>query len=80
MVNRPRDYRWTSHLIVSHEEYQRLGQEQDSRLEACRALFKARLDEEIVGQIRDATNGNYVLGGECFQMEIEAALDRRERR
>jgi putative transposase len=90
MVNQPRDYRWTSYhtnalgktsnLIIPHEEYQRLGREENIRLEAYRALFKAHLDEEIVGQIRNATNGNYVLGGERFQKEIEVALGRRARR
>src|SRR5450631_3172592 len=82
----PQDYRWSSYhtnapgkasnLIVPHEEYLRLGQDQNSRLEAYRALFKAHLDEEIVGQIRNATNGNFAMGSERFQREIETALGR----
>ena len=39
-----------------------------------------RLDEDIVGQIRNATNGNFALGSERFQQEIETALGRRARR
>ena len=39
-----------------------------------------RLDEDIVGQIRNATNGNFALGSERFQQEIEASLGRRARR
>lgn len=90
MVNRPQDYRWSSYhanalgrtnsLIVPHDEYLRLAREESSRLEAYRVLFKAHLDEEVVGQIRSATNGNYALGGERFQREIEMALGRRARR
>ena len=43
-------------------------------------FLKAHLDEEIVGQIRSATNGNFALGSVRFQKEIEAALGRRARR
>lgn len=90
MVNQPKDYRWSSYhsnalgkasnLIIPHEEYLRIGRDQQDRLESYRALFKAHLDEEIVGQIRNATNGNYALGSERFQKEIETALGRRARR
>lgn len=90
MVNQPKDYRWSSYhsnalgkaisLITPHEEYLRLGRDEPSRLEAYRALFKAHLDDETIGQIRNATNGNYVLGSEHFQKQIEVALGRRARR
>ncbi len=90
MVNQPKDYRWSSYhanalgkssnLITPHEEYLRIGRDQQTRLENYRALFKAHLDEEIVGQIRNATNGNFALGSERFQKEIETALGRRARR
>lgn len=90
MVNQPQDYRWTSYhtnaqgkaepLITPHEQYLRLGRDEPTRLEAYRALFKAHLDEELVNQIRSATNGNYALGSERFQKEIEIALGRRARR
>jgi len=87
MVIRPQDYRWTSYhanalgkpsrIIKPHEEYLRLGGDNETRQIAYRALFKAHLDEEMVGQIRSATNGNYALGGERFQKEIAAMLGRR---
>src|SRR3989338_5247756 len=90
MVNQPQDYRWSSYhtnalgkassLIVPHDQYQRLAMDDNNRREAYRALFKAHLDEEVVGQIRNATNGNFALGGERFKKEIEAALGRRARR
>ncbi len=90
MVNQPKDYRWSRYhanalgkanrVITAQDEYVRLGRNEEARRTAYRALFKAHLDEEIVGQIRTATNGNYALGSERFQKEIEAALGRRARR
>ena len=90
MVIRPQDYRWSSYhanalgkpsnLIAPHDEYTRLAHDESGRLEAYRALFKVHLDEEVVGQIRIATNGNFALGGERFQRDIETALGRRARR
>ena len=90
MVSRPQDYRWTSYhanatgktnaLITPHDQYLRLARNEDDRRAAYKALFRAHLDEEIVTQIRSATNGNYALGNERFQKEIEAALGRRARR
>jgi putative transposase len=87
MVVRPQDYRWSSfhanalgkasRLITPHGEYMRLGQDAAARTEAYQALFKAHLDEEVVGQIRSATNGNFALGSERFQREVEEALGRR---
>ncbi len=90
MVNQPQDYRWSSYhtnalakassLITPHEEYLRIATDEQSRLTAYRALFKSHLDEAIVGQIRNATNGNFALGGERFQREIETTLGRRASR
>lgn len=87
MVIRPQDYRWMSYhanalgkvscIIKPHEEYLRLGGDNETRQIAYRSLFKAHLDEEMVGQIRSATNGNYALGSEQFQKEIGAMLGRR---
>ena len=90
MVNQPQDYRWSSYhtnalgkassLITPHEEYLRLGRDEQTRLHAYRALFKSHLDEAIVGQIRNATNGNFALGSERFQREVEIVLGRRASR
>jgi putative transposase len=87
MVMRPQDYRWSSYhanargkvsgFIVPHEQYLRLGRDSAARQEAYRALFKAHLDDDLVEQIRCATNGNYALGNERFQREIAAVLGRR---
>ncbi len=76
MVNQPKDYRWASYhsntlgkassLLTPHEEYLRIGRDQHARLDSYRALFKTHLDEEVVGQIRKTTNGNFALGSERF--------------
>jgi putative transposase len=87
MVLKPQDYRWSSYhanglgrdngLLTPHEEYRRLGRADAERWEAYRALFRAHVDEALTDEIRDATNGNFVLGGERFQAQIAHALGRR---
>ena len=87
MVRHPRDYRWTSYpanaegkgdrLLTAHAQYLRLGTDAQQRREAYRALFKAHVDEELLSQIRQATNGNYALGDARFQAQIAKALGRR---
>jgi putative transposase len=90
IVRHPREYRWNSYrvnaegkmdeLVSPHEEYRRLGRDPRGRREAYRALFKVPLDEALVQQIREAANGNYALGNQWFQAEIERALGRRATR
>jgi len=87
MVRHPREYPWSSYrsnaegkingLLTSHPEYLRLGKSAINRRKAYRALFKAHLDEVVVQQIREATNGNYVLGNSRFQDEVARMLGRR---
>jgi putative transposase len=67
-------------FVSSHEEYRRLGRDPRDRREAYRALFEVPLDEALVERIREATNGNYALGNQRFQAEIEWTLGRRARR
>ncbi len=86
-VSKPQDYRWSSYpanglgradaAITPHETYLRLGRQEPGRREAYRALFRAHVDEALTDEIRDATNGNFVLGSERFQAEIAKALGRR---
>jgi len=40
-------------------------------------LFKADLDEPVINEIRQATNGNYALSDQRFQAQIAAMLKRR---
>jgi putative transposase len=87
MVRRPQDYRWSSYhanglgranaLVSPHAEYLKLGRDDAERREAYRALFRAHVDETLTEEIRDATNGNFVLGNERFQAQIAKALGRR---
>ncbi len=90
MVRHPRDYRWSSyaanaegqpnHLIRPHDQYLGLAQSDAQRQIAYRDLFKTDLDADLLSRIRDSTNGNYVLGAECFQKEIESTLNQRATR
>ena len=87
MVRHPRDYLWSSFhangdgksdvLVSPHEQYLGLGRTAESRREAYRQLLRAHMDGEMLTQIRDATNGNYVLGGKRFEAEIARMLKRR---
>ncbi len=87
MVTHPREYRWSSYLanaegvaddlLSPQTEYLRLGRDAETRRAAYRDLFRAHIDEERIGEIRQATNGNYALGNTRFKEEIERALKRR---
>ena len=87
MVTKPQDYRWSSYhrnglgngnpIITPHDEYRRLGATDEVRHAAYRTLFRDHLDAALVAEIRQSTNGNFVLGGKRFQEQIAAALGRR---
>ena len=87
MVPHPREYPWSSYrtngegfanmLITPHEQYLRLGSNNEERRNNYRELFKAHMDPERTQEIRNATNGNYALGNDRFKTEIERALNRR---
>ncbi len=87
IVAHPRDYPWSSYranaegqggdLVVPHGELERLGTTPRARRAAYCGLFDTSLDPSIVATIRDATNGNIVLGNASFRSEVEAALGRR---
>jgi putative transposase len=90
MCAHPGEYRWSSYganaeerpdsLVVAHEEYRRLGPTGEARRDAYRQLVDTQLDQAVVGAIREATRGNFALGNQRFQAEIESALGRRARR
>ena len=87
MCVHPREYRWSSYrantgeahdpLVTAHEEYSRLGATRATRCAAYRRLLDERLDPSVVEAIRTATRGNYALGNQRFQAEIESTLGRR---
>lgn len=87
IVEHPAEYRWSSYrhnaqgeilpLLTGHAAYEALGADEDSRREAYRGLFRAEMEPALVGEIRQATHGNYALGSSRFKAETEEALGRR---
>ena len=87
MVTHPRDYRWSSYcanaegrknsLLTQHEQFLKIDREALARRKAYRGLFKTDLNAEVDDKIREATNGNVVLGNNRFQQAIAVVLGRR---
>ena len=87
MIHHPAEYRWSSYranaqgdknsIITPHPLYLALHSDKEQRSNAYRELFKYQLEAGLVDEIRQATNGNYVIGNERFQRQIAAALGRR---
>jgi len=86
MVVHPREYRWSSYcanaegrknkLLTPHEQYLKIDREELARRKSYRVLFKGHVDVNIDNKIREATNGNVVLGDDRFQAEIARTLGR----
>jgi len=64
-------------MITPHDQYLSLGRSPESIIKAYKDLFTAHLDGDEIKEIRCATNGNYVLGEQRFQEQIESMLKRR---
>lgn len=87
MVDHPAEYRWTSYrtnaqlepseLITPHDCYIEFGSNTSERDEVYRRLFKSELQQELIDQIRGATNGNYVFGTAKFASQIAQTLGKR---
>jgi putative transposase len=87
MVAHPSEYPWSSYrynalgqaneLITPHTEYRRLGKTDEERQAAFRQLFKHRIPENSLAEIREATNKAWVLGNDRFKQRIQDKLDRR---
>lgn len=87
MVAHPSDYPWSSYsfnalgqsnkLLSSHLEYLHLGRSDEARQAAYRQLFKYRLAESSMDEIRLATNKAWVLGSDIFKQRIQMRLERR---
>lgn len=84
MVNSPGQYRWSSYhynaqgredaRVTEHPLYSQLGKTVSSRCEAYKALFRAHLDENELGDIRAAWQTGTPLGNEYFRDKIEQKL------
>ena len=87
MVSHPADYPWSSYrvngqgegskMITPHDEYLRLGGSETMRRAHYRGLFNAHMEHGLIEEIRQSTNGNYVLGNDRFKDEITRMLKRR---
>ncbi len=86
-VSAPTDYRWSSYranafgensiLITPHPLYLNLGKTHHERQIAYRKIVTTALNKELVEQIRQSTNGNYVLGEKRFTHELAKIFGRR---
>ena len=86
MVSHPREYRWSSYAanaegqadqhVIPHDVYLQLGSDRVSRSVAYRALFENAIGANTLAAIREATNGDWVIGNERFRNEIETLLHR----
>jgi putative transposase len=87
IVASPEQYRWSSYscngegyansLIRPHRNYLSMATTSSERCAVYRKLITSRINDESITQIRQATQGNYVLGDEGFQQEIAHTLGRR---
>ena len=87
MVSHPSEYPWSSYhrnalgqpneLVTPHIEYLRLDKTDESRQAAYRQLFKHRIPESSIEEIRQATNKAWVLGTDRFKQRIQKQLERR---
>jgi putative transposase len=85
MVDSPEEYTWSSYqhncvgkilqCITLHDEYLKLGQSQQSRLNNYRELFTQQISSEQLHHIRECLIHNYPFGDEEFKTQIEQTLD-----
>jgi len=64
-------------LLTPHPLYVGLAETDAARRTAYRDLFAKAIAQDMLTEIRTATNGGFALGGERFQREIAAMLGRR---
>ena len=87
MVKYPQEYPWSSYavngdgmissLVTPHPSYVGLGDDKQERLECYRQFLGECIEENVLEEIRYATNGNFVLGDDRFSAEMEQVLQRR---
>jgi len=78
LLDHSRTYKWSSYCVnaevrkiihlTPYEQYLAISRyEVDRRRKEYRAFFKVHVDQKIDDQIREASNGNFLLGNSCFQ-------------
>ncbi|MDY6867056.1 MAG: transposase [Chloroflexota bacterium] len=90
MAAAPGDYRWSSYgyngegrenrRITPHSLYRQLGTTDAERCFAYRELFRHRMDDKLLYEIRETVNQGLVLGREDFKDKIESMLQRKVRK
>lgn len=90
MVETPNEYRWSSYgfnasgkennNLMPHPLYLELGLEDEERCYAYRELFRNKMDNELLHDIRTTVNEELVLGREDFKDRIEMMLKRKVRK
>lgn len=86
MVASPAEYRWSSYganglgeedlMLAPHAEYLALGPTSEMRTTAYRDLFRDALGDDRLEEIRTYVQQQRVLGGNRFQVAIQAELGR----
>lgn len=88
MVSHPGEYLWSSYrvnalgeedvaeLLKPHSEYVALDKNAGKRYASYRALFKTRISEKTLADIRESTNKSWALGSEKFKARIEKRTGR----
>lgn len=88
MVTHPSEYPWSSYainaigaedsrkLLTPHYEYLLLGNDAEKRTAAYRALFKTKLGEKTLEEIRESTNKLWILDSDEFKAQIEERTGR----
>ena len=80
MVRRPEQYRWSSYgckawgdagWLTPHDEYLRLGDQQESRGHAYRELFRYQISDADLHLIRQAAHYSQPVGDERSRIQIE---------
>ena len=87
MVAHPWEYPWSSYrhtargepdgLLTAQRGYRRPGKSPAERQVGYRQLFRARIAERSLVEVREASNKAWVLGDECFKRRVERQLKRR---
>jgi len=86
MVEKPKDYRWSSYsanglgvkssMLTSHSSYIALGKTAVARQRSYRNLFLEFLSPSIVEDIRQTTQQGLVLGSHAFKDQVEQLIGR----
>ena len=87
MVAHASEYPWSSYqanglgkpiqLLTPHALYLQLGKTEEECQVAYRSLFRGRLPDRQLSEIREATNKGWVLGDDRFKAQIQIKTGRR---